>query len=333
MVKREDLHADLLIPPTYPPRAPAKDDPRIGDWLSRNSVLRPGGIALIGFPFDIGVRRNGGRPGAAAGPGAFRAAFVRLTPDAQGPDSFSSILERSVDLGDLRVGDQHPPDEILEAAQSALAVVVEDVLRADGIPVVVGGGHETSFGHYRGCHAVLGSLTVLNWDAHADVRPLIDGRGHSGSPFRQMIEHDADTRYIVAGLLAHSVASEHVRYIRRHGGEAILREEISDEKGAGGAAGKAFADIYGFIEGPALVSFDLDAVEGASAPGVSAPSAGGFTPREWAKLAYLAGTNANVRSMDVVELNPEFDLDGRTARIAALTAWMFIRGLCGRNNR
>lgn len=303
MVAREELHPELLSPPGYKAIG-APDDPRIGDHLSQSDSLAEGGVAIIGFPVDVGVRRNGGRPGAAGGPAAFRAAFARLTP--------LPFIERSIDLGDVN-------SDALEAAQDALAQVVEAVLRAGGVPLVIGGGHETAFGHFLGCLAASGSLDVLNWDAHADVRPLIDGRGHSGSPFRQMIEHDAGTRYIVAGLLEHAVADEHVRYVRASGGKTFFRGETAPAK------------VYGLLDRPTMVSFDLDAVDGAWAPGVSAPAVGGLSVDEWLRAAHLAGTNEFVRSADIVELNPAFDLDGQTARLAALTAWTFIRGLAGRN--
>lgn len=80
-----------------------------------------------------------------------------------------------------------------------------------------------------------------------------------------------------------------------------------------------------------MVSFDLDAVDQAYAPGVSAPATGGLDVDVWLHAAFEAGCNPEVASMDVVELNPRFDPDGRTARLAALTVWTFLRGLSERD--
>jgi formiminoglutamase len=74
------------------------------------------------------------------------------------------------------------------------------------------------------------------------------------------------------------------------------------------------------------VSFDLDAVSQAEAPGVSAPNPGGLSSDLWLKAAFEAGRSPAVTSADIVELNPRFDPDGQTARLAALTVWWLLRG-------
>jgi formiminoglutamase len=79
-----------------------------------------------------------------------------------------------------------------------------------------------------------------------------------------------------------------------------------------------------------MVSFDLDAVSEAEAPGVSAPNAAGLSSDLWIEAAYQAGRSAAVSSVDIVELNPQVDRDGQTARLAAVTVWWL---LCGRSER
>jgi arginase family enzyme len=78
------------------------------------------------------------------------------------------------------------------------------------------------------------------------------------------------------------------------------------------------------------VSFDLDAVDQAFAPGVSAPAPRGLRPDLWLRAAFLAGRTPAVTSADVVELCPRLDRDEQTARLAALTAWEILRGLAAR---
>jgi formiminoglutamase len=167
-------------------------------------------------------------------------------------------------------------------------------------------------------------VSLLNWDAHPDVRELNDGRGHSGSPFRQALEHPSGLArgYTVAGLLPHAASAAHVAYVRGRGrGRVLFRDELS---------GTAVRELYSLLEAPALVSFDLDALDQSAAPGVSAPAVGGLGAEEWLRIAGAAGACPAVGSADVVELSPTYDIDGRTARLAALTVWHLLRGLARR---
>jgi formiminoglutamase len=304
-----------LIPPDVPAPETAEDDPRLGRWLAASRSLRDATrVALVGFPTDEGVRRNGGRAGAALGPRALREALYRLTP---GDDDLAVLLDRAADLGDVPVtGD-------VEADQERLGDVVGALLVRGVVPIVLGGGHETSYGHFLGyVRAGLG-VSILNWDAHADVRPLRDGRAHSGSPFRQALEHASGRcrRYTVAGLHPWRVAAAHRRFVETHGGEAVPLDALTRERIAALVAG---------AEGPAFATFDLDAVDASQAPGVSAPGTGGLDAARWLLAAEACGRSPAFTSFDVVELNPRFDVDGRTAALAALTAWHVLKGLAAR---
>ncbi len=307
----------MLTPSDIPAPDTAADDPRLGHWLAANRSAEGARAVLIGFPSDEGVRRNGGRSGAADGPAAIRRALYKLTPDAEHPGAFTDLLDRTADLGDI------PVTGFVETDQQALGEVVAPLL-ADGIvPVILGGGHETSFGHFLGYAGAEQDVEILNWDAHADVRPLKDGLAHSGSPFRQALEHPSGrcTRYMVAGLQPHSTARAHLDVIDEWGGEVVWRRSLTEVRIRSIAIG---------LTEPTLATFDLDAVEAASAPGVSAPNIGGLPADLWLYAAYEMGRSPLVRSMDVVELNPAFDVDGRTARLAALTVWHFLKGLAAR---
>lgn len=295
-------------------------DPRLRDLLG--AALDDGAsprAVLLGFPSDEGVRRNGGRPGAAAAPEAIRARLRALTPDAETP-AMRSVLERTADLGNVEVTGEVERDQ--ERLGEALAAHVD----AGTFVIVLGGGHETAYGHFLGYVAANRSPEILNWDAHADVRELKQGRAHSGSPFRQAVQHPSGAcrRYSVAGLLPHSAAADHVRFVREQG---VLRwrSELAGPDAVGA--------LYPELAAPAMVSFDLDAVDQAHAPGVSAPATGGLTPEVWLRAARLAGRAPAVASVDVVELCPRLDVDDRTTRLAALTVWQVLRGLAERDAR
>lgn len=321
-------------------RPPVEDDPRLADVVGREVSGGWPAAALIGFPCDEGVRRNGGRTGAAQAPDRIRHWFYRLTPGID--PTVTSLLARVHDFGNLRV------DGDLETSQARLGEAVAACLAHDTIPIVVGGGHETAFGHFLGYVAAKRAVAILNWDAHPDVRPLLDGRGHSGSPFRQALEHvsGASRGYAVAGLLPHASAAAHLDYIAEHHGQTIWRRELSVERVeeiyraplverrrrdverlAPGIARDALA---GSRDADLLASFDIDAVDQAFAPGVSAPATGGLPIDLWLHAAHEAGSSPRVRSIDLVEVNPTLDRDDQTSRLAALTIWTFLSALARR---
>src|SRR5262249_7250423 len=121
------------------------DDPPMGAaiqmWQGDANAIRQSRPIFIGFPHDEGVRRNGGRPGAAAAPNGIRSWLAQLSSwDAESSINLPSCL----DLGN--VGRGMP----LEAAQIALGQIVGAILGRGAIPIVLGGGHETAYGHYLG---------------------------------------------------------------------------------------------------------------------------------------------------------------------------------------
>jgi formiminoglutamase len=230
-----------------------------------------------------------------------------------------------LDLGDVCCGDE------LEQTQEALAEVMAAILSAGAVPIVLGGGHETAYGHYLGYVRAARQTAIINVDAHLDVRPLIDGRGHSGSPFRQALEHPIqplpDALYVVLGAQPQAVSREHLHYVRSKGGivhwaaetqnrlEAVFRAECRRLAGGNGS-------VY--------VTLDSDVVCQADAPGVSAPNPLGLPGQAVAACAAAAGVCPAVTSFDLVEINPSFDRDGQSTRWAASVIWHFLSGLSRR---
>ena len=307
-----------IIPPSTPVPDTAADDSRLGRLLgSRLGAKDPPLAVLLGFPSDEGVRRNGGRVGAAGGPKAIRPALYRFAPDPRS-EQFEDLLGRTRDLGDLEISRN------LEFDQQHLGEALAPYLEQGAFVIVFGGGHETSYGHFQGYARAGHRVEILNWDAHADVRELEDGKGHSGSPFRQVIEDPSGMcrRYTVAGLQPHLVAKAHLEYVTQHG-RAVWRDEVTRA---------TIDELYRAVAGPTLVSFDLDAISDAEAPGVSAPTSVGLASELWLAAADSAGRCPAVRSADVVELNPAFDRDGQTVRLAALTVWCLLRGRAERGS-
>ena len=307
---------------------PRDDDPRLGEvietWQGGTPSLRRGRAVLIGFPQDEGVRRNGGRPGSADAPREIRRWLSRLVPWEC--ENGTDLTRRPpLDLGDVRLAGS------LEETQAALGEVIAAVLKSGAVPIVLGGGHETAYGHYLGYVGAGLPVGVVNVDAHLDVRPFPEGRGHSGSPFRQMFEHPTHPlpgdRYSCLGVQPHATARAHWDYCNQQGCAVHTADEVRDSLteyflGA--------VDHWSDKRLSVMLTLDADVVSASDVPGVSAPNVSGLSGDELLELAREAGSLSEVKSLEIVEINPHFDRDGQSARWAALVVWNFLIGLAGR---
>jgi formiminoglutamase len=271
------------------------------------------------------VRRNDGRPGAAAAPTAIRNWLYRLTPwDAvHAVDLGAWPL---LDMGDVRIAGN------LEQSQAALAEVVAAILTAGAVPVILGGGHETAYGHYLGYVRAGRQTAILNLDAHLDVRPCHGEQGHSGSPFRQALDHPTQPLrgdcYTVLGAQPYSVSRAHQLYVQGHGGVIHWATQVQSrlvslfEEECRRLAANSSGSLY--------VTLDADVAHQADVPGVSAVNPLGLSCHELAECAAAAGACPAVSSFEIVEINPSLDRDGQSARWAALVVWQFLSGLARR---
>lgn len=261
-------------------------------------------VALLGFASDEGVRRNKGRTGAAAAPAAIRKAL--------GPLAFHPGRTVS-DAGDVVVA-----GEALEAGQERLGNLVAALLDAGHLTVVLGGGHETAYASYLGASASAAvqrgqRLGVLNLDAHFDLRD--EAVPSSGTPFLQMARAEADAgrefRYAVVGIsepnntkvLFDTADKLGVRYLLDEDCEAVRVRDF----------------VAGFLADIDVLylTIDLDVLPAAVAPGVSAPAAYGVPLPVISAVCRQVAQSGKLLHLDVAELNPAFDIDGRTAKTAA----------------
>lgn len=307
---------------------PRSDDRQLGEvvefWRGDPGALRNGRAVLVGFPQDEGVRRNRGRAGAAEAPAEIRRWLYRLSP-WDGMADVNLGWSPPLDAGNVRTSGT------MEDSQEALGEVVGGLLAAGAVPIVLGGGHETAYGHFLGYAAAAVRVGVINLDAHLDVRPLEDGTGHSGTPFRQMLDHPgrwlAGEAYVCLGAQPQAISRAHSLFVRGRGGRihwapevhGTLTQRFVEERDRLAEAG---CHVY--------LSIDADAVKAADMPGVSAPNPAGLSGEEVMACARFAGRSPAVASMDIVEINPRLDQDGLSARWAAALVWNFLSGLSQR---
>lgn len=267
-------------------------------------------FALLGFCCDEGVRRNLGRTGAREGPAAIRKSLRNLCIH---PDPAQTLL---FDCGDVICS-----GEKLEAAQSMLGKKILQLLEAGYKPLVMGGGHEVAFGHFQGIYPFVSqrsqSVGIINLDAHFDLRKY-DEQGNSGTPFLQIssvVKADGeDFNYLVLGIEESGNTQDLFNRARELNVGWCPRNEV-DVKGND----SLIAAIDNFVSRVQnlYVTLDLDVINQAYAPGVSAPSPLGWTPEVILRSLQRIFSTEKVVSFDIAELNPSLDADARTARLAA----------------
>jgi formiminoglutamase len=278
----------------------------------------PATAALIGFASDEGVRRNHGRPGAATGPSALRRALAPLA--VHGAFSIHDAGDVTVAGGDLETG------------QEQLGRQVARLLGDHRLVVVLGGGHEAAFGSHRGLAASSRvadgrRLGILNLDAHFDLRAA--DRATSGTPFRQIAEAEAAVgrpfRYAVIGISPPSNTRALFDAADRLGVRHLTDEDCVDRPEAVAAFVDEFLDRTDVVH----LSVDLDVLPAAVAPGVSAPAGFGVPLHVIHAVCRQVADSGKTALLDVVELNPRFDVDGRTARAAARLITTVVHAAAG----
>jgi formimidoylglutamase len=288
-------------------------------------------VMILGMPDDLGVAMNGGRVGAAAGPAAIRAALARFGT------SFDAARNAPMGVAVYDAGDVVPATAAEFGGDAARALdethrrVREAAAwgHARGMSVVaLGGGHDLTYPAVRALAEAVGRpVAGINVDAHLDVRETAG----SGMGFRRLIEgdHVEPSCFVEYGIGRFVNLESHVRWAEERGVslvdiETALDGEVSMREAFHIAFGRGEHNAEG--DGVGFVSIDLDAIDASAAPGVSAPNPMGLTAAHAVEAARLAGVHRGVRHMDIMELNPAFDVDGRTARIGALLALTFIAG-------
>lgn len=285
-----------------------------------------GDIVVLGFPHDQGVEINRGRIGARLGPENFRS-WLQGFGMVHNP-------ERDIDLSALSIADAGDiPAEIpLATAHIRLTQKVGSILEKGGIPFVVGGGNDQSYPNASALlhHHEGNPVGVINVDAHLDVRPLKDGRAHSGSSFRLLLEDNRfkGENFIEFGAQGSQCSEEHAEYVRRKNGRILWLDDIQKQ----GPTVDSFKASLGDLAADCsslFVSFDLDSIAGSDAPGVSCPGVLGLSARDAISIAWRSGLHPLVSLFDLSEYNPAIE-DERTGRLAAGMFYNFCLGVASR---
>lgn len=269
------------------------------------------GIVFLGFASDEGVRRNKGRVGAAAGPLALRKACA----------NFPVHFEEQLLL--LDGGDVICQGTSLEEAQETLTVAVTGILTAGYLPMLLGGGHEITYGHARAIsqYAAQQGKTVgfINFDAHFDIRiPGTEGPS-SGTGFWQLWQNSLQLKqpfhYLALGIQQMGNTRQLFELATAAGATYVSADAFHlQDKTALSAETAHFLASVDHI----YLTTCMDVFAAPFAPGVSATAFNGIMPGGLFLECYRnILQSGKVRGIDVAELNPSLDIDNRTAKLGA----------------
>lgn len=275
-------------------------------------------IVFLGFSCDEGVRRNFGRFGSADGPASLRHALKKIPWNPKDIPIW--------DAGTICCYDD------LEKAQELLGEVVAALRSFGAFVILLGGGHELAWGHFQGLakpylqpiktsvtqDIEMPSIDVINFDAHFNLRPLFpNGHGSSGTSFRQIHqyceEENIASRYACLGIQSCSNTLDLCTYAKSIKTYVALAEEMIYHPHLVHESLNAWLASASKI----YLSLSLDVFAAAYAPGVSAPQPLGLAPYTMLPFFRQVLDSGKVIGVDVAELNPIYDQDHQTAKLAA----------------
>ncbi|MEZ8641522.1 formimidoylglutamase [Vibrio splendidus] len=285
-----------------------------------SNELTDGAIALVGFASDAGVARNKGRVGAKQAPNLIRQALANMAWHSDA---------HIADLGDIECNDGQ-----LEVSQKQCASVIANALSTNKV-ITLGGGHEVAWASFQGLAEHLNKIQsehkpkigIVNFDAHFDLREfesnITDIKPSSGTPFNQISDychtHQWPFHYACLGV---SAASNTKALFNKADQLGVWYEHDRNMTQVNQVA--QLVKLQKFIAecDYLYLTIDLDVFPAATAPGVSAPAARGVSYEALAPfLEQIFQHSEKLIIADIAEYNPDYDVDGQTARLAARLCW------------
>jgi arginase len=249
-------------------------------------------IAVLGVPFD---EKSSYRRGAAGGPAA-----VRRVSTGKCYNEYSelgvNLAEETVlvDLGDVDTSGD--PDKTFVNIEKAVA----GILAKGAVPAVLGGDHSISYPVLKAFGGAGRAIDVLHFDAHPDLyEDLYGDRLSHACPFARVMEDGLAMNLVQVGVRA--ATPDHKALAARYGVRMIEMKDFREPL------------VLKFVN-PLYISFDLDALDPAFAPGVSHHEPGGLSTRQVIRI--IQGLESPIAGFDIVELNPDRDASDITAAAA-----------------
>ncbi len=272
----------------------------------RHAELAGLDVALVGVPLDLGVTN---RPGARFGPRAVRA-VERIGPYHHVHRLLPLSALKAADIGDVPFRSRYSLDASIEDIEAHFATIA-----AAGVkPLSVGGDHSITFPILKALSSAEGRpVGLVHIDAHCDTGPPFEGaKFHHGGPFRNAVLAGVldPERTIQIGIRG---GAEYLWEFSYVSGMTVIHAEEVARAGIPDVVRRVH-EVVG--TGPAYISFDIDSLDPAFAPGTGTPEIGGLTTREGLELV-RGCAGLSVIGADVVEVAPQYDPTTNTAQAAA----------------
>lgn len=251
-----------------------------------------GDVAVIGVPYD---GKSSYLKGPAKGPRSIREASTSQMINAWTELGIDIENEtKMIDLGDIEVS-----GHFLEVF-SRIEENIKALLSKKITPIVLGGDHSITYPIVKAFWKVYGDVDILHFDAHADLyEELYGDRFSHACPFARILEEGLVQNIVQVGI--RTATGEHRRQVERYNVQMIEMKDFDDS-------------LVLEFSNPLYISFDVDALDPAYAPGVSHHEAGGLSTRQVVNIIHRL--KAAIVGLDVVEVNPDRDRSGITASAA-----------------
>jgi formiminoglutamase len=261
-------------------------------------------LAIIGVPDG---RSSGPNHGCQQAPREVRKYLYRLKK------AFPKC--KITDLGDLIPGNSVADTHV------AIGMLVEELVKKEVVPIIIGGAHHLAYGQYLGYEKLDEQISMTSIDNNFDLDQISQGV-NSKSHFYHAFVHPSFHLFHFSniGFQSYFVDDESVR----------VMEKLEFDAFRLGEAQKDIFEMEPVIRNANIVSMDISAVRQSGAPGNANSSPNGFYGEQFCQLARYAGISDAVSSFGVYEINPEFDNRGQTVHLGAQAIWCFIEGFYSR---
>ncbi len=262
---------------------------------------------FVGVPFDIGTSN---RTGSRFGPRQIRAESCLIRPYNMATRAAPFDSLQVADIGDVAINTFN-----LAASIEIIEAAYDEILDHACIPITLGGDHTITLPILRAINKVHGPVGVVHIDAHADINDTMFGEPVAhGTPFRRAIEEGliTPTRMVQIGLRATGYAADDFDWPRSQGVRVVEAEECWYKSLA-----PLMAEVREQLgQGPVYLTFDIDGLDPAFAPGTGTPEIGGLTIQQG--LEIIRGCRGlEIIGADLVEVSPPYDPTGNTSLTAA----------------
>jgi agmatinase len=264
-------------------------------------------VAIVGVPYDGGTSY---RSGTRLGPREIRSQSSLIRTYSY----FQKIAPFEI-LNVADVGDVDVPPVGIEKAYETIEREIGRIVDAGAIPIAVGGDHSISLPLLRAVTRRRGAVDLVQFDAHIDTwDDYFGGKYFHGSPFRRATEEGLlqPGHFVQVGIRGPMYGEEDFEFHREH---RITLLDIEQVKSAGGIE-RTIDEMRRVLTGPTYVTFDIDSIDPAFAPGTGTPEVGGLTSHDAQRLLRgLAGLD--IVGCDIVEVAPPFDGPGQITSLLA----------------